>query len=98
MWLYLKVYRIDNEVMVAVCDEKYLGKEFSDGNARLEVTEKFYGRTPASCAEVAAALQEATIANLVGEESVACAIGAGVIEPAHVMYIGDVPHAQMVCM
>jgi hypothetical protein len=96
--LYLKVYKVDNEVLVAVCDEKYLGKEFSDGNAQLKVTEKFYGRTPASCHEVAAALHEATIANLVGEESVACAIGAGIIEAAHVIYIGNVPHAQMVCM
>lgn len=96
--MYLKVYKIDNEVMVAVCDEKYLGKEFSDGNARLEVTEKFYGRTPASCAEVTAALHEATIANLVGEESVACAIDAGIIEASHVIYVEDVPHAQMVCM
>ncbi len=73
--LYLKVYKVDNEVLVAVCDEKYLGKEFSDGNAQLNVSEKFYGNTPASCHEVAAALQDATIANLVGEESVACAIG-----------------------
>jgi hypothetical protein len=96
--VYLKVYKIDNEVMVAVCDEKYLGKELSDGHAQLKVTEKFYGRTPASCEEVAAALQEATIANLVGEESVACAIGAGFIEASHVIYVGDVPHAQMVSM
>ena len=96
--MYLKIYKIDNEVMVAVCDEKYLGKEFSDGNAQLKVTEKFYGKTPATCTEVAAALQEATIANLVGEESVACAIDAGIIEAGHVIYIGNVPHAQMVCM
>jgi hypothetical protein len=98
MLLFLKVYKIGNEVMVAVCDEKYIGKEFADDRARLEVSEKFYGRTPASCDEVAAALQEATIANLVGEESIACAIGAGVIEATHVMYIANVPHAQMVCM
>jgi hypothetical protein len=96
--LYLKVYKVDNEVMVAVCDEKYLGREFSDGKAQLKVTEKFYGRTPASCQEVAAALQEATIANLVGEESVACAIGAGIIESSHVIFIASVPHAQMVSM
>lgn len=96
--MFLKVYKIENEVLVAVCDEKYLGKEFSDGKAQLKVSEKFYGNTPASCQEVAAALQEATIANLVGEESVACAIGAGVIESTHVIFIADVPHAQMICM
>jgi uncharacterized protein len=96
--MYLKVYKIDNEVLVAVCDEKYMGKEFTEGNAQLKISEKFYGRTPASCVEVTAALQEATIANLVGEESVACAIDAGVIESGHVIYIADVPHAQMICM
>jgi uncharacterized protein len=96
--LFLKVYKIENEVLVAVCDEKYLGKEFSDGKAQLNVSEKFYGHIPASCNEVAAALQEATIANLVGEESVACAIGAGVIESDHVIFIANVPHAQMICM
>jgi hypothetical protein len=96
--VYLKIYKVDNEVMVAVCDEKYLGRELSDGKAQLKITEKFYGRTPASCEEVATALQEATIANLVGEESVACAIGAGIIEEGHVIYISNVPHAQMVSL
>lgn len=96
--MYLKVYRVEKEVLVAVCDEKYLGREFSEGNVQLKVAEKFYGRTPATCGEVAAALQEATIANLVGEESIACAIGVGVIEASHVIYVEDVPHAQMVCM
>ncbi|CAJ37362.1 DUF424 domain-containing protein [Methanocella arvoryzae] len=96
--MYLKVYRIDNEVMVAVCDEKYLGKEFSDGDAQLIVAEKFYGREPACCEEVVDALKEATIANLVGEESVACAVSAGIIDSNCVMYIADIPHAQLVCM
>jgi len=96
--MFLKVYRVQNEVMVAVCDEKYLGQEFAEGDRQLKVNERFYGRDPADCAEVAAALREATIANLVGEESVACAIGAGVIDSSHVIFVQDVPHAQMVCM
>ncbi|HMK46445.1 MAG TPA: DUF424 family protein [Methanocella sp.] len=96
--MYLKVYRIDDEVLVAVCDEKYIGKEFSDGHAQLNVSEKFYGHAHATCEEVRSALQEATIANLVGEESVSCAVSAGVIDVSCVMYIADVPHAQMICM
>lgn len=96
--MYLKVYRVDNEVMVAVCDEKYLGKEFSDGKAQLKVAEKFYGREPAGCDQVVSALREATIANLVGEESVACAVSAGIIDADHVIYIDEVPHAQLVCV
>ncbi len=96
--MYLKVYKIDNEVLVAVCDEKYLGKELVDEHAQLNVTEKFYGRQPASCDDVVLALSEATIANLVGEESVACAVSAGLIESSNVIYIQDVPHAQLICI
>jgi hypothetical protein len=96
--VYLKVYRVDNEVLVAVCDEKYIGKEFSEGDLQLKVTEKFYGREPATCLEVTEALRDATIANLVGEESIACAIGAGVIDSSHVIFVDNVPHAQMICM
>lgn len=96
--VYMKVYHIDNEVMVAVCDEKYLGKEFSDGEVQLKVNETFYGRESATCNQVTAALQDATIANFVGEESVACAIGAGAIDSDHIIYISGVPHAQMICI
>lgn len=94
----MKVYRIDNEVMVAVCDEKYVGKQFSDAHAQLDVAEKFYGREPAGCDEVVTALKEATIANLVGEESVACAVSAGIIDVSCIIYVDQVPHAQMICM
>ena len=96
--MYLKVYKIDNEVLVAVCDEKYLGRMLADDHAQLNVTEKFYGRQPANCEQVATALQEATIANLVGEESVACAVSEGIIESSNVIYIQDVPHAQLICI
>ena len=96
--MYLKVYKVDNEVVVAVCDEKYLGRELSDDHARLEVSEKFYGQQPASCEEVVAALNEATIGNLVGEESVACAVSAGIIEADCVIYVQNVPHAQLICI
>lgn len=96
--MFLKVYRVDREVLVAVCDEKYVGKEFYEDNVQLKVSEKFYGREPATCREVTEALREATIANLVGEESVACAISAGVIESDNIIFVENVPHAQMICV
>lgn len=94
--MYLKVYRLEDEILVAVCDEKYLGREFIEGNLHLVVSKEFYGDRHAVYDEVASALKEATIANLVGEESVACGIEQGLIDSKNVIYIQNVPHAQMV--
>jgi hypothetical protein len=96
--VYMKVYHIDRETMVAVCDESCLGKEFSEGDVYLKVTKEFYGNVPADYGEVVSALAEATIANLVGKQSVACAVENGFINSSDIIYIEGVPHAQMICI
>jgi len=96
--VYLKVYHIGEEVLVAVSDENCLGKEYSEGEVHLKVTKEFYGEEHADKDEVVSALCDATIANLVGEQSVATAVENGFVNPGDVMYIQGVPHAQMVCM
>jgi len=42
------------------------------------------------------ALKDATIANLVGEQSVACGIDSGIVDEHCVITIDGIPHAQMV--
>ena len=96
--VFMKVYNVDQETMVAVCDESCLGKEFSEGELHLKVTREFYGNVPADYGEVVSALGSATIANLVGKRSVACAVENGFVDPKDVIYIEGVPHAQMVCI
>lgn len=96
--MYLKVYNIGEEVLVAVADEDCLGRELAEGAVCLKVTREFYGEEHADRDEVVSALHCATIANLVGRESVAAAVEAGFVDPDEVMYIQGVPHAQMVCM
>lgn len=96
--MYMKVYHIGEEVLVAVSDESCLGKEFMEGDVHLKVSKEFYGEEPADKDEVVSALNEATIANIVGEQSVACAVENGFVNPKDVLYIQGVPHAQMVCI
>jgi hypothetical protein len=96
--VYLKVYHVDEEVLVAVCDEGLLEKEFSEGDVHLKVSKNFYGEEHADYDEVASALGEATIANLVGKQSVACAVENGFVDAKDVIFIEGVPHVQMVCM
>lgn len=92
----LKLKTIGKEKVVAACDEELLGKTFREGKFKLEVKESFYKGSSANCKELSKALKEATIANLVGEETIQCAIDCGAIDKENVMRIEKIPHAQMV--
>lgn len=94
----MKVYHIGAETLVAVSDESCLGKEFTEGDIHLKVNKEFYGEEHADKDEVVSALCDATIANLVGEQSVATAVENGFVNPQDVIYVQGVPHAQMVCI
>ncbi|MDF0592693.1 DUF424 family protein [Methanotrichaceae archaeon M04Ac] len=96
--MYLKVHKVRGEVMVAVCDRDLLGKTFDEGELSLSVEPSFFGEEEATAREVAEALAGATIANMVGERAVACAIETDSIEDENVLRICGVPCAQMVRM
>ena len=94
--MYLKIYNIDREVMVAVTDEECLGKSFTEGDVKLDVSKDFYGDRHADYGEVLSALHEATIANIVGKESVALAVENGFVDAGDIIFVEGVPHVQMV--
>jgi hypothetical protein len=93
----LRTLRTRGEVLVIICDAELLGKEFREGKFRLKVDESFYCGEEASIEKCLQALQEATIANLVGS-IVEYAIKAGFIDQMSVIRIQNVAHAQMVRM
>lgn len=91
----LRKVQVRDEVIVIVCDAELIGREFKQGELKLEVKGSFYGGKEASVGECLDAIREATIANLVGS-IVEHAIQAGIIERENVIRIQDVPHAQLV--
>lgn len=94
--MYMKKYETDGQTIVAVCDKNIIGKKFREGNLVLKVEEFFYKGDDASEEEVKKALSCATIANISGKESIACAVECGCIDPDSVILIEGIPHAQMV--
>jgi hypothetical protein len=94
--MYLKSYSVNKETLVAVCDSELIGRTFCEGELHLSVNEDFYKGQPANEHEVKKALEDATIANLVGERSVTCGIDSGIVDKNCVITIDGVPHAQMV--
>lgn len=91
----MRIHRQGREVLVAVSDAALVGREFREGNLRLQVSEAFYGSEGADAAEVVRQLTLCTIANLVGVDTVMLAIRHGFVDPENVLDIDGVPHAQM---
>jgi len=94
----IKIYKRGKDLLVGACDEKLLGKKFDDGKFQIEVKKDFYGGKRVTPEVLKTYLEEATIANLVGQETIKCAMEAGIINPDCIIKIKGIPHAQMVRM
>lgn len=94
----IKIYKQGNDILIGACDEKLIGKKFNDGKYHLDVSKKFYDGKKINTDDLKKHLNTCTIANLVGEKTVKCAIDLGLIDPDCVIKIKGIPHAQMVRM
>ncbi len=94
----IKIYEQGDNLVIGACDEHLLGKKFVDGKFQIDVSKNFYGGQSISKKTLAKYLHDATIANLVGEETVQCAIKLGLVNPNCILKIKGVPHAQMIRM
>lgn len=94
--MFMKKYDTDGKVIVAVCDRDIIGKKFKEGNLVLKLEESFYKGFEACENDIKEALACASIANIAGKRSIACAVGYGFIDQDTVIYVDGIPHAQMV--
>jgi uncharacterized protein len=94
----VKVYQQGNDMIIGACDEHLLGKKFRRGKLQIDVAKRFYDGERIDRKTLETFLREATIANLVGKETVACAIDLGLVDPNCILKIKGVPHAQVVQM
>jgi hypothetical protein len=96
--MLLKERETPEGLLVSVCDSECLGETYENGDVSLTVTEDFYGGDEAEDADedtVVDSLHRATVANLVGEETVRVAIEAGVVDEETVLDLEGTLHAQL---
>ncbi len=94
----VRIYKQGRDILIGACDEKLIGKKFSEGKFQIEVKKEFYDGERIDKEKLKRYLENATIANLVGEEAVRCAIEIGLVDPSCIIKIKGVPHAQIVKM
>ena len=94
----IKMYKQGDDLVIGACDEELLGKRFSEGKLQIDVTKKFYEGERITLKTLERFLLDATIANLVGKQTVDCAIRLGLVDPDCILKIKGIPHAQVVRM
>ena len=91
----VKIHKDQRCSLVAICDKNLIGKTFQEGKLKLEVKKDFYGDMLCSVEEAVNLLNNAELANLVGEKIVKATIENKLIDPRAVMYIDGIPHVQI---
>ena len=88
--------------IVAIADKELIGKVFEDGKKQLDVKESFYkgeNEKPLSKEEakkiISSQSREDATFNIVGKNSVACAIETGIINKDNVLEISGIPYSMV---
>lgn len=92
--MFIKIHK-SYRYVVAICDSKLIGKKFYKDKFQLDVKESFFKGEKISKKEIINIMkdlstEDATF-NIIGEESVECAIEAGIISKKGVNKIDGVP-------
>lgn len=90
--VYVKVYKVNGEVLVAACDEELLGATIVDSekNMHIYVNPAFYKGELMSIREALEILKTSTQGNLIGRNIVEAAVRAGLVDSTGVLNINDV--------
>ncbi len=88
-----KIHKKGKDTLLAACDSDLLGQKIEFEDLEFYISERFYGGEEVSEDEFIDMLKRCTTANLVGEKTLRTT--RKVYKLQKVIYIGDVPHAQI---
>ncbi len=98
MKISMRIWKTQNETLLAACDSNLLGKRFEEGELHIEIKKEFYHEAYVTEKAFRNALKMATIINLVGENVIKIAIEEGIVNEENIIRISNVPHAQAVVL
>ena len=83
--------------VVAASDSDIIGKDITDSDRGIEirVSKDFYGETEFELGDIIKYILEVGNANVMGTGIVDALTEENVVDPVHVVMIGDVKHAQI---
>ena len=90
----MRLYARGGQLLVAAADADLIGRTLREGKVQLHVGD-FYDGDVVAEGDLVAQVQNSTMGNFVGEETVAACVRHGLIEEDGVIRVEGVPHAQL---
>ena len=93
--MFVKIHKSVDRHIVAICDEDLIGKEISEGDLNLNITERFYKGDKLSKEKIIEIMKNSINLNIVGKNSIKLALDNNIIEKDSIIEIDKIPHAQV---
>ena len=91
MQFSVRTTNYQNQSMLNICDADLLGKKIIDGELTMHISENYYGERFVEKDEAESLLNNSSIINLAGKETVSLALKLGIGSENAVKVISDVP-------
>ena len=83
-------------MLLVVTDTEILGKKFQQGKIQLDLTTEFYKGIKISEHDVKEILKKARYLHLTGQKIITLAVELKIVNPRKILYVCDIPHAEVV--
>jgi hypothetical protein len=96
MSFLVRIHQREHQLIAAVIDKELLGKLIQENDVQLDLRSDFYKGKEMNEQAARKIMRAASQLNLAGQHAVQIGIEEGLVDPAHVLLVGGVPHAQVV--
>ena len=91
MQFSIRVSNYQQNPMLNICDADLLGKQIVENKLKISITKSYYGDKLVDAEEAKSLLQNSTIINMVGKETISLSISLGIGSEKGVRTISGVP-------
>ncbi|NDB32447.1 MAG: DUF424 family protein [Nitrososphaeria archaeon] len=91
MRFFVKTSNYQSNNMLNMCDEDLLGKTLKNGNAQINISQSYYGQRLVDSAEAQMLLQNCSVLNLVGKNTIQMSVDLKIGSQQGVKTIDGVP-------
>ncbi len=91
MLFSVRVSNYQKSLMLNICDVELLGKQIFQDELKIKISESYYGEKLVDKEEAKSLLQNSSIINMVGKNTVSLSIELGIGSESGIKTISDVP-------
>ena len=91
MQFSIRVTNYQQNQMLNICDSELVGKTITENNLTMDITKNYYGEKTVTKDEAKTLLQNSSIINMVGKETISLSLELGIGSKDGVKIISDIP-------